>query len=60
MVKFLFGNSQVRYPLRESRTIIVWDEAQMVNRRALESLDKTFKDTSLGFFVIEKFSNLKL
>ena len=32
----------------------------MVNRRALKSLDRTFKDTSLGFFVIEKFSNLKL
>nr|XP_023888078.1 uncharacterized protein LOC112000214 [Quercus suber] len=25
-------------------TIIIWDEAPMVNRRALESLDRTFKD----------------
>ncbi|XP_075640396.1 uncharacterized protein LOC142612162 [Castanea sativa] len=25
-------------------TIIIWDEAPMVNRRAVESLDRTFKD----------------
>ncbi|XP_075665686.1 ATP-dependent DNA helicase RRM3-like [Castanea sativa] len=25
-------------------TIIIWDEAPMVNRRALKSLDRTFKD----------------
>ena len=25
-------------------TIIIWDESPMINRRALESLDRTFKD----------------